>query len=78
MKPKVKFVPWAIHHSYIGACLVFLGVMALGQTWSLELGYWLIGIGSLVFADDWIEHNITGSTPLRWFFDKILWPLFKK
>ena len=77
-KPRVKFEPWGLHHVYIGGALIFLGFMAVGQPWSQNLGAWFILIGSLICVDDWMEHNVTGSTPLRWFFDKILWPIFKK
>jgi len=78
LKPPVKFIPRGPHHLYIGLVLmIFAWLMAPYEYYNVWT--WLFGIaGALIFTDDLIEHTITGSTPLRLFFDKILFPFMTK
>ena len=71
MKPPIPFQWKGIHHSYIGAWFIAFGAFFLymNQGNGLDqLNYlWdaFIGVGSYFILDDTVEHNITGSTPLR-------------
>lgn len=72
MKPPVPFKWKGNHHSYYGVFLVAFGLfnwyMGIdnGQLEGLiPLWQSFAGIGALFILDDWIEHNITASTPLR-------------
>lgn len=77
LKPPVEFVARGPHHLYIGLILMGFGWLMdpyeYYQVWS-NLFYFA---GALIVVDDLVEHTITGSTPLRWFFDKILWPFME-
>lgn len=72
------FIPWALHHAYIGACVMFLGLMATGQAWSYDLGIFLMAVGSFILFDDVWEHTINKNTLLRIIFEKFIYPYFKK
>jgi len=76
LAPPVKFVPWAIHHSYLGILIMIYGFTGLGQEWSYDIGIKFILLGGAILADDIVEHTITGSTPLRILFDKVISKLF--
>ena len=76
-KPKVKFVWRGPHHLYIGfVFMVFGWLMAPYDYYSFWSNLFYVS-GSLMMIDDIVEHTVTGSTPLRWFFDKILFPFMK-
>ena len=72
MKPPVPFKWKGNHHSYYGVFMVAFGLfnwyMGIdnGQLAALiPLWQSFAGIGALFILDDWIEHNVTASTPLR-------------
>lgn len=79
IKPRVTFRPiWCPHHLYAGIMIFVFGLLM--QPWPMYDGitnYFLVG-GALIALDDIIEHTLTGSTPLRWFFNKALVPLLWK
>lgn len=77
LKPPNKFIARAPHHLYIGIVIIFFGwLMDPWEYYSVWTTLFYI-VGSYVFIDDFIEHTATASTPLRWFFDKILFPFMK-
>jgi len=77
LDPPVKFIPRGPHHLYIGLVLIVFGwLMAPYDYYQVWSNIFYI-VGALIMADDIIEHTITGSTPLRIFFDKILFPFMK-
>jgi len=78
IEPRNPFVPRAPHHLYMGLMIMFLGWTM--QENALYNGYdtlFLIS-GGLIALDDIIEHTITRSTPLHWFFDKVIIPFLMK
>lgn len=78
LKPPVKFVARGPHHLYIGLVLIIFGwLMDPYEYYTVWTNLFYV-LGFLIMADDLIEHTITGSTPLRWFFVKILWPFMSK
>ena len=83
MKPKVSFRWRGKHHGYIGAWLVAFGAFFLYMDYNdpdriLWLWESFIAIGGYMIFDDWIEHHVTASTPLRIFYKKLILPLLKK
>jgi len=76
MKPPIKFYPIGNHHFYYGVSFFIFGLynFILGYnngnlssiSWFWEL---LMGIGISCMIDDFIEHNITASTPMRIAYD---------
>jgi len=67
-KPPNKFIPRAPHHAYLGVALIIMGWLS-APYYSTTTVICYIG-GSLILLDDIIEHTVTSSTPLRWFFEK--------
>lgn len=72
MRDPVSFKPIAPHHSYIGIMIMTLGALMspheLYGNWDLIF----MGIGGLILVDDIVEHTVTGNTPLRLLFEKVL------
>lgn len=72
MKPRVEFKPRAPHHLYIGLIIILFGWLMAGAywpKWTVDLFY---TSGFIIALDDLIEHTITGSTLLRWFFINVM------
>jgi len=85
MRPHVPFQWRGNHHSYTG--LWFIGFGLFNWYMGIDNGllsnlipFWqlLIGVGALMFIDDFIEHTITADTPLRIIFEKIVIPLLRR
>lgn len=77
LKPPVNFVWRGPHHLYIGLVLIlFAWLMDPYEYYTVWTILFYI-LGTVIVIDDLVEHTITGSTPLRWFFEKILWPFME-
>lgn len=77
-KPPVKFIVRGPHHVYIGGVFIIFGwLMAPYSYYSFWSNLFYVG-GALIMVDDIIEHTITGSTPFRWLFDKVIFPFMKR
>jgi hypothetical protein len=85
MREPVKFYWKGLHHSYIGVWFIAFGLFSSfmctnnGELSTL-VPYWntLAGIGTLMIADDIWEHKISGDTPLRILYEKVVIPWLKK
>jgi len=83
MRPPIPFDKIGNHHAYHGAWLLAFGLfqtyMSLhgGIVEGLPYWYTFIGIGIFMIIDDIIEHTITGNTPLRLLYEKIIYPFLK-
>lgn len=84
MRPPVKFYWRGNHHAYHG--LWFIAFGAFQWYMGIDNGaldnlipFWqcFIGIGAFMLVDDIIEHTLTGSTPLRILFEKLI-PYIKR
>jgi len=83
MKPKVPFEWRGKHHSYFGVGFIAFGLFFLYMDYNdpdriLWLWESIIIIGGYMIFDDFVEHNITASTPLRILYIKIILPLIRK
>ena len=78
LKPPVKFIPRGPHHLYIGLIMMGFGWLMVPYDYYWPWNHIFYLVGAAVAFDDLIEHTITGSTPLRWFFEKILFPFMRK
>lgn len=78
MKPPVQWVWKGNHHSYYGVFFLGFGLF----NWYMGSGngnldgllpFWqaFVGVGAYLVADDIVEHEITGSTPLRILYEKL-------
>lgn len=67
MKPPNKFIPFAPHHIYLGLVMIVAGVLCIPYYTTSAIVFSIVG--ALIFFDDLLEHTITASTPLRWFFN---------
>ncbi len=80
MNPRVPFIWKRPHHLYHGLAIagysVFMWWLSTDNWMDCSIGVWqiFIGIGIFIAVDDIIEHSITGSTPLRLLFDRIIYP----
>lgn len=77
MKPN-PFNPKAPHHLYIGLFMLFLAYTMWGYDYYHPLAEITATIGAFVTIDDVIEHTVTAKTPLRLFFEKVLYTCLKK
>lgn len=85
MRPPVPFVWRGGHHLYTGIFFTVFGLFSywmnlpnyplnqLGWFWQL-----ITAIGVFMMVDDIIEHKITGNTPLRILFEKVIMPILKR
>jgi hypothetical protein len=78
MKKRVEFNPLGPHHFYIGIFMILLSLLMSWGNWVNWSCAIMFIAGSLIALDDLIEHTITGSTPLRIFFEKFLMPRVQK
>jgi uncharacterized membrane protein len=79
MKPPIPFVRRGKHHGYIGIFFIIFGaVFHWLDMFDPESILWFwdlcIGIGIFMVVDDIVEHKVTGSTPLRLLFEKVIRP----
>lgn len=84
MRKPTKFVARGNHHAYYGIALIIFGLFNYwagipNYPMNQMLWFWelLTAIGVLLLIDDTIEHTITGNTPLRIIFEKIVMPILK-
>jgi len=85
LEPPVKFRWRGNHHLYHGLWIAafgafnwYMGVDNAELTALIPFWQLLIGIGAFMVADDIIEHTITGSTPLRLLYTKIIRPILRR
>ena len=83
MEPKVPFKWRGKHHSYFGISFIIFGLVFLWLDWyDPDRILWLWGsfidVGIYKINDDWIEHNVTASTPLRILYMKLILPLLQQ
>ena len=85
MRKPEKFVWRGNHHAYYGIFIMAFGIFNYwmgipNYPMNEMLWFWqlLTAIGFIIFADDAIEHTITGNTPLRVVFEKCVMPVLKK
>jgi hypothetical protein len=85
MRKPIKFHWKGLHHSYTGAWFVAFGLFSWymcidnGELATL-IPFWqgLIGTGVFFIVDDVWEHKISGNTPLRIIYEKVIIPWLKK
>jgi len=85
MRPPTKFVWRGNHHLYYGIVLMLFGILnhwlaipnypANQAIWFWDL---LTCIGIFMVTDDIIEHKVTGNTPLRILYEKVIVPYLLK
>jgi len=84
MNPRVPFVWKRPHHFYHGVAIasysVIMWYVSVDNWMEVGIPFWqlCIGIGIFMALDDIVEHTVTGSTPLRLLFDKIIYPILSK
>ena len=85
MKPPTKFVWRGTHHLYYGIFFMVFGILMHWlaiPNYPANQGIWffdlLTAIGVFMVADDVIEHKITGNTPLRILYEKVIVPYLLK
>jgi len=78
MREPIKFHWKALHHLYIGICILILAwLIVLNKQYPIwGNNFFLLGIYTVF--DDIIEHTVTANTPLRFLTEKILEPTLKK
>lgn len=74
----IHFVPWRMHHGYLGILMIIYGFTGINDITTSLIGWSFIGIGAYTLIDDIIEHTLTCNTPLRIFYDKIIYPLLRR
>ena len=84
MRPPVKFVWRGNHHLYHGLWLIgfglfqwFMGVDNAELESLIPLWQGFVGVGVVMVVDDVIEHTVTGDTPLRLLYERVIRPLLK-
>ena len=85
MKPPVPFKWRGNHHAYHGIWIMGFGLfqwyMGIDNGCLVKLiPMWqiFVAVGVFMLVDDVIEHTITGNTPLRILFEKIIIPILKE
>ena len=78
MIPRNPFNWRGPHHGYIGMFLIILGALMHPEQYAVWIRVLFGGVGLLILFDDLIEHTVTKATPLRLFFERIIYPLVKK
>ena len=76
--PPVHWKTWRMHHAYLGILMMIYGFTGIADTDTCGVAWVVIGIGAYTLIDDIIEHTITGSTPLRILYDKVIYPLLRR
>ncbi len=75
MRGPIKFHWKNIHHLYIGLGVMFYAIISsINEYINIFTDTFFI-IGTYITVDDFIEHTITATTPLRIFTEKILDPI---
>ena len=78
MREPIKFHWKAIHHLYIGMCILMLAcLIVLNEQYPIWGSNFLL-LGIYIVFDDIVEHTITANTPIRLLSEKILEPTLKK
>lgn len=82
MREPVKFHWRGNHHSYYGIFFIAFGLfnwyMGIDNIEELiPLWQVITGLGVVMIIDDFIEHKITASTPLRILWKKVIYPMIK-
>jgi hypothetical protein len=85
MREPVKFYWKGNHHSYYGIFLIafglfnwYMGIDNGDLEQLLPLWQSFTGAGILMVLDDIWEHKISGDTPLRILYEKVVIPWLKK
>lgn len=75
MRAPIKFHWKNIHHLYIGiGVMIYAFITSISEYMNI-LSNNLFILGTYITFDDFIEHTITATTPLRLFTEKILDPM---
>ena len=75
MRAPLKFHWKDIHHLYIGlGVMIYAFLTSINEYVNIFTNNFFI-LGTYITVDDFIEHTITATTPLRLFTEKILDPI---
>jgi hypothetical protein len=60
----MKWNEW--HHLYLGIALIAIGIFT---------SPWLWIPGAIIALDDIVQHTFSITSPLKWLYLKLLWPI---